>query len=378
MDKKLIETFEVCVRELESGADLESVLGRYPDLALELRPLLETAEQALLMSATEVPQDALSRGRTKILHHAAAMRKAAAQTPRSAFVFRRWATSLVLALVFLLGGTGAVKASSSTVPGDNLYPVKRAWEEVRLWFEYNPAGREELENKYEQERLDEIGELIAEGREEAIAFSGVVTAMDESHWIISDVPVQVTADTKLPIVQISFGAPVSVVGRTNAQGFIQAQSISLLEPGASLPPIESEELEKHNEEKPSDDVEKDGRRTYKFRGVVSSQQGDIWIINGQRVNVTQAEISENIGPGDIVEFEGFYDDNRDFIVMKIELKGFNQGPSENENLNSNFSDGGSKGNKDNNEDGNENTNDDDSHDNENSDNTNNTNGKYGD
>ncbi len=370
MDKKLIETFEVCLRALESGTDLESVLRQYPDLAVELRPLLETAERAFAMSAAEIPQDAVSRGRTKILQHAAAMRKTEAQTQKSMVFFRRWATSLVLALVFLLGGTGVVKASSGTLPGDNLYPVKRVWEEVRLWFEFNPAGREVLESEYEQERLDEIGELIAEGREETIVFSGVVTSMNDLHWIISDVPVQITADTKLPVETISFGAPVSVVGRTNTQGFIQAQSINLLEPGASLPPLESEELEEHREENSSDDDEYVERRTYKFRGVVTSQQEDIWIINGQRVNVTQAEIRETIVPGDIVEFEGYYNENRDFIVIKIELKGFNQDPSKNEDLNTNSGDDRSNHNDD---DGSDNTNnndsDDDGHGNDNTNNS---------
>lgn len=357
MDKKLIEAFEVCVRALETGADMESVLKRYPDLAVELRRLLETTDRAIMMSVSEAPQDAMRRGRTKILQQAATMRKAAAQAPKTGLIFRRWATSLVLALVFLLGGTGVVKASSSTLPGDNLYPVKRAWEDVRLWFEFNPVGREVLESEYEQERLDEIGELLTEGRQETIAFSGIVTAMGESNWIVSDVPVQVTANTKLPVEAISIGAPVSVVGRTNEQGFIQAQAISLLEPGASLPPLESEELEKHREEDSSKDNENEKRRTYKFQGVITSQRGSIWIINGQQVNVAQADIGKDIAPGSFVEFEGYYNENRDFIVTKIELKVFSQGESKNENLNTNSGNDDSNNNHGNDDDGgNDNTN----------------------
>jgi hypothetical protein len=372
MDKKLIEAFEVCVRALETGADLESVLKRYPDLAVELRPLLETADRAIMMSVSEVPQDAIRRGRTKILQQAAVMRKAAAQTPKTGLFFRRWATSIALALVFLLGGTGVVKASSSTLPGDNLYPVKRAWEDVRLWFRFNPVGREVLESEYEQERLDEIGELLAEGREETITFSGFVTGMEASNWIISDVPVQVTANTKLPFEAISIGAPVSVVGRTNEQGFIQAQTVSLLEPGASLPPLESEELEKHREENSSDDDENEKRKTYKFQGVITSQQGNIWIINGQQVNVAQADIGEDIAPGSFVEFEGYYNENRDFIVTRIELKGFSPSTAENENLNTNTGNDDSKHNDDDDDDGNDNTNNDNGGDDDNESNNSNS------
>jgi len=333
--RELIEAFEDCVSKLETGADLESVLNLYPDMAVELRPLLETVDRALMMSVSSAPQDVINRGRTRILSRAAAMRQAAEKPRKSGFVFKRWATSLVLALVFFLGGTGVVNASSVTLPGDNLYPVKRAWEEVRLWFERSPSGREALESEYEQERLDEIGELLADGREETIAFSGIVIAQNESYWIISDVPVQITADTHLSVETISVGAPVTVVGRTNAQGFIQAQRISLLEPGASLPPLESEELEKHQEENSSEESEGENekQKTYKFQGVVTTQQGYIWFINNQRVNVRDAEINGDINPGDFVEFEGYYDDNREFMVTKIELKTFKQGPTENENLN---------------------------------------------
>lgn len=367
MDKKIIEAFDVCVRALETGADMESVLKLYPDLAEELHPLLQTADRALMMALAEVPQDAMKRGRNKILRHADALRVTSAQKSKSALIFRRWATSLVLAIIFFLGGTGVVNASSGTLPGDNLYLVKRVWEEVRLWFEFSPAGREVLESEYEQERLDEIGELLTEGREETIEFSGIVTAMGESHWIISDVPVKVTADTKLPIQKISIGAPVIVTGRTNVGGFIQVQAMSLLEPGASLPPFESEELEKHEDENSSDDDGNDEPRTFKFQGVVTLQQGNTWMINGQRVNVGRAEIKGDIAPGDFVEFEGYYDENRQFIVIRMELKVFSQGPSENENLNTNS--GGDEPDNDNDDDDSDNNNKND----EDGDNTNNSN-----
>jgi len=366
-DRKLIEAFEVCVSELEAGADLDSVLKLYPDMTVELRPLLETVDRALLMSVSEVPQEVVNRGRTKLLGHAATMRKAAVKPRKSGLVIQRWAVSLLLALVFFLGGTGVVNASSATLPGDNLYPVKRAWEEVRLLFERSPSRREALESEYEQERLDEIGELLADGREETISFSGIVTAQNESYWVVSDVPVQVDASTRLPVEAISVGAPVTVVGRTNAQGFILAERVSLLEPGASLPPLESEELEKHREENSSDEVESEKPRTYKFQGVVTSQQGNIWYINSQRVNVLHAEIKGEITTGDFVEFEGYYDDNREFMVTKIELKSYRQSLSENEksNDNSNEDSGNNNGDDDDNTKTNNNGVDDDDNDNTN-------------
>jgi hypothetical protein len=54
-------------------------------------------------------------------------------------MIRRFAFALVLTLVFFFSGTGLVRASSSTLPGDNLYGVKRTWEDVRLLFVFARA-----------------------------------------------------------------------------------------------------------------------------------------------------------------------------------------------------------------------------------------------
>ena len=37
----LYDALEICLQELEQGADIETALIRYPDLADELRPILE-------------------------------------------------------------------------------------------------------------------------------------------------------------------------------------------------------------------------------------------------------------------------------------------------------------------------------------------------
>ena len=38
---KLYETLDVCLKEIEQGADVDTVLFSYPELADELRPILE-------------------------------------------------------------------------------------------------------------------------------------------------------------------------------------------------------------------------------------------------------------------------------------------------------------------------------------------------
>ena len=337
MTDKLYEALEVCVKALETGADIEAVLSFYPQMATDLKPILETLIRAKSLSSTSVPEDTVRRGRAQVMQHAAKMRMSVRKPRNGHFSLMRLATSLAMAFILLLSVTGIVNASSGALPGDRLYPVKRTWEDVRLWFTFSPAGREELESEYEQERLNEIDGLLAEGREETIAFYGIVTAQDGNYWLVSGVPVQIIATTQLPAEPVSVGAPVTVVGWTNAQGFIEAQMVGALTPGDSLPPLEPTELEldedsrgedepesgfqlKPKNENDSSDDQAVPPRTFEFRGVVTSQKNGVWIINGQQVYVSQAEITGNITLGAFVKLEGYYSSDGRFVVTKIEFK----------------------------------------------------------
>ena len=112
MNEKLYEALEVCLQAVETGADVESVLKRYPQMADELRPIFETSLQAQSLAVPSVPEDAMRRGRARVLQHAAEMRESTIKPRKSRFSFARLATSLVLALIFILSGTGLVRASN--------------------------------------------------------------------------------------------------------------------------------------------------------------------------------------------------------------------------------------------------------------------------
>ena len=243
MNEKFYEALEDCLQALEAGADIGSVLRRYPQMADELRPILEASLQAQSLAMPSVPEDAMRRGRARVLQHVAEMRPSARRSRRSLFSFPRLAASLALALIFILSGTGLVRASNGALPGDNLYPVKRTWEDMRLLLAFNPVGREELEDKFEQERLQEVDELLGEGRHETIKFAGMVTEQNGDQWVVAGIPVQITPDSKLPADPVSAGAMVMVEGNTNAQGFVEADRIEILEAGITLPPMEPTETE---------------------------------------------------------------------------------------------------------------------------------------
>ena len=237
----LYDVLEICLQELENGADLETVLARYPDLAGELRPILKASIQARMRSefvSTPSP-DVIRRGRAKLLQHASEMREAkAAPRKRMIPVFQRLAISFALTALFLASGTGLVSASSSALPGENLYPVKLTWENLRLFFTFNPEYRENLEHAFENERLHEVNELLVEGLHETIQFTGIYMEVNGVKYV-SGVPIVILDTSILPVDPLLNGMAVIVTGHTNAQRFVEVESIALLPAGSIVPTGES-------------------------------------------------------------------------------------------------------------------------------------------
>lgn len=249
MDKRLHEVLEDCLQAVEQGMEIEAALERHPDLAVKLRPLLEMTLRMQALAEGKVPAGAMRRGRVRLLQKAAEMR-AAKRTPRLTLLSlpRRLAFALVLSAVFLLSGTGLVRASSGAIPGDNLYSFKRTWEDLRLWLAFDPFQREVLEDEFENERLEEVGELLARGRTASITFVGIVTQQNGDVWLVAGIPVTINTGTQLPGEPVLQGAAVVVTGRTTPQGTVEAALIQLLPPGTSVPSGAGEEQEREEEE----------------------------------------------------------------------------------------------------------------------------------
>jgi len=316
--------------------------------------MLEASLRARASSGRGIPGDVQRRGRARLLRRAAEMREAR-HAPRRRMIpmFSRWAITFGVAGALFLSSTGLVSASSGTLPGDQLYPVKRTWEDVRLLFVFNPQGRDVLTSEYEQERLNEIDELLMKRRSAPITFSGLVMNQQNGQWMVSGIPVTVTNSTRLPADAISNGVPVTVIGTTRNDGTIDAQEVQLLQPGVSLPPLEPSgdndqngetDNENHDSQTAPTAVNNNSQPTsvpvivttpvlaepqslsqqpqkgYEFSGVVESMQGNMWNINGQSVIADQAQIDGAVKVGSAVKFEGYYDATGQFIVTKVEVK----------------------------------------------------------
>jgi len=390
----LYEVLEICLQDIEQGADIETVLFRYPGLADELRPILEASVSAKGLAVPAPSTEAVRRNRAKLLQHAAKLREGKVKPSSGRFWFaslRRVAVTLAVVAALFVSGTSLVRAASTTLPGDNLYPVKRTWEDVLLLFTFNVQKREALEFEHENERLEELHELFAEGRSEEVDFAGYVTRQSETEWRVSGILVVISAQTRLPDEQVVEGAAVRVKGQTQGDKIVLAERIELLSAGAKLPEggDDEPEIEEENNEGPNQQNEDNSGQGSEgeapnvenansseseseankesFEGIVNSMENDVWIVDGTSMDVSSAEIKGTPAVGGAVKVEGYTNSAGVFIVTKIEFEksgsdsdggsGSHENNDENDNSNSNEDHGNDNENKNDNDNSNDNGND---------------------
>jgi hypothetical protein len=231
MNEAIYDILETCLQELDNGVEMQTILARHPKLAAELRPMLQAALQAKQTSAPEPSQSAVVRGRARLMQKVAETREAQI-APRKRVIpfFQRLAISFAVTVTLLASGTGLVGASSTALPGHKLYPVKRGWEDVRLFFTFNEEDRESLEHEFEDERLHEVNELLSEDERSLVDFSGVFTLRNGATYV-AEVQALFPDGAQLP----ADGAPVHVVGWTTEQGYVEIKSFEILPDTAIIP-----------------------------------------------------------------------------------------------------------------------------------------------
>ncbi len=388
----LYEVLELALHDLEYVADVESVLRKYPEHAAELRPILLAALHAQEMSVPVPSTEVVRRNRARVLQRAAQMREASVPFQWGG-LFRRFSMALALLALFLFSGTSLVRAASTSLPGDNLYQVKRSWEDLTLALTFNGATREKLEVEYENERLSELQELFNNGRAAQVDFAGLITRENGDGWWISNVLVIVTNKTQLPGQPIQAGMAVRIYGFTRGDGIVIAERIEILPLDAALPEVEDKGPEtvdvestpvavKQTPEAPeaghgsvTEAPEVDVTSTpapvatlkiESFEGTITSIEKDVWIINGQPVNVSAAEIRGVPAVGAIARVEGYQIAGGKFMATRVEIRTSDSG-GVSTNSNSNDDDnGGSSGNTNSHE--NENGNNNNTHEDDNNNN----------
>ncbi|MEK7324787.1 MAG: DUF5667 domain-containing protein [Chloroflexota bacterium] len=153
-----------CLTEFENGEYPETCLPAGSDLL----PLLLTAEQIRALPQPQQQVQAAQSGRALMLAALAqypAQAVSATGLARYTERIRSFLTRkekydmkpvlryvLTLLVVTAILAPSALMASAHSLPGDVLYPVKRAWEQVRLTFTLGKEAREALETQLSVER----------------------------------------------------------------------------------------------------------------------------------------------------------------------------------------------------------------------------------
>jgi uncharacterized membrane protein YgcG len=173
------QSLEHCLEELSRTDDIEASLRRHPQHTDRLRPLLDMA-QATRRYYDAVPEapGGLAAGRERLLVLAAQQRArgvSATSATRSTttrksrkvrLVFAARLIAILLAAVMGLAalGGGAIWAADDSLPGDSLYPVKLATEDIRLALIPAPRGQVDLTLELVGKRTEEIQALAATGQ----------------------------------------------------------------------------------------------------------------------------------------------------------------------------------------------------------------------
>lgn len=326
----LFDALEICLQEMENGADLETALARFPDLARELRPILKTSLKARSLSVGEPSEEVVRRARARVLQRAAELRESGI-APRTRVIpaFQRLALSFALAALLLLSGTGLLNASASALPGENLYPVKRTWEGLRLLLIFDKDAREQLEHQYKTERLYEVNELLAEGRHETIQFAGLFMQVNGRDYV-SGIPVDLGPNMQLP----ENGAAVIISGQTNEQGGVELITLEVLPDGSVVPvgnPIEME-LESESGEEPApgsgpgsgsnnNEAPETAPQYYAIDGTLQAVSTTNLVVNDLTVYLDNSQINGELCVGARVEVEGYFAEGARFMVTKVESDG---------------------------------------------------------
>lgn len=170
MSETIKDILNDCLERLAQGENVAECVGRYPDHRDELMPLLEVAASAIITaSSVSYRQEAKARGLQR-LTAALARREEPARTwllPRLTWrprILRPVTAGLIATLLTTGLAFGATTASSSSVPGEPLYLVKTAKENISLMVPQSDMKRAKTHIRLAGVRGQEIRKLMARER----------------------------------------------------------------------------------------------------------------------------------------------------------------------------------------------------------------------
>lgn len=175
-------TFEDALDEalvqLRDGADVATILDRYPAFASQMRPLLQVARDVQRVPQPIPVEEAYFAGRARVVELAARRRSQQRMAEKSPAMdqviglvdlLSRWlsvaprlrqaAITVVLLVAMVFGGFSVTQVAADSLPTSPLYPVKRFAERIQLAFTPSTEAKAKLHLRLSQERLREAEAL---------------------------------------------------------------------------------------------------------------------------------------------------------------------------------------------------------------------------
>ena len=236
-----------CLEWMRGGTAVETCLSRYPEYADELRPLLETVTQVGRVLTPPASRTARAEGQERMLAALAKRRERRERLGPVAFGLRQllgnlfgafttgglarrpiWQSALLSLVILIFTGSGlALAASGYSLPGEALYSMKLARQELQVALTLDPADQEALLRQFEAQRRQEVGLALAAGNHGEVSFTGTLEDVQSGQWMVAGLGVRVGADTEVsaePVV----GRQVRVLGQLPGDGSLQATSLQVL------------------------------------------------------------------------------------------------------------------------------------------------------
>ncbi|MCX6031503.1 MAG: DUF5666 domain-containing protein [Chloroflexi bacterium] len=260
-DDSLPLLLDRCYELIMAGEDVAACLERYPKHAAALAPLLETVAGVRAVRGVP-PRDPVVAAESRAAFLAAANLTAvsvrARRRQRRSGLAAWWenllagwngflaglagprpvpvavAAILVFILITCVLGTSAITTSANALPGDPLYSVKTAVEQIRWWLTFDPGAKDGLAQQFSERRAEEARAVANLGRAVDMPLFGTVEAMADDVWQISGLSVDITAQTVIqgqPVI----GSLVQGMLRVLSDGTLVALHIEPA-PGVAQPP----------------------------------------------------------------------------------------------------------------------------------------------
>jgi hypothetical protein len=223
MNRELDTLVDECLSAIQAGEEtLDSCLRAYPEHAGIIGPLLRIAAHSHSLLSPESPRPEFIRSAQLRLMNTVRASGDKRQKARSGLTSVRFKpayalVTLLLVIVLLSSGLGVVRASADSLPGDRLYGVKLASEQIQLTMSLYPDNDAVLLVGFAEERLSEAAQLLNLGRYEDLELA--MSELDETlDLLVSlDVSEEALVSGSLTHVEARIEKHISVLNRVLEQ-----------------------------------------------------------------------------------------------------------------------------------------------------------------